>query len=170
VKKRNAKKEKNNLLDTAWMSKYNDDMKTDNTINLIGRIKELASITIVSEMERLGMEGIVTSHGDIIATLMEYEALTMTEIAEKIHRDRSTVTTLVKKLNAIGVTETKKNEQDQRSNLVFLTTKGKELKEGFKEISEKLYDIQFKGVSDEEKEIFRHVLMKMYKNFMEQVE
>ena len=144
-------------------------MRYDNTINLISRIKELAGIIIVSELEKLGIKGIVPSHGDIIVTLMKYGELTMTEIAEKINRDRSTVTTLIKKLNKIGFTATRKNESDQRSNLVFLTTKGKELEEGFKEISEKLYSIQFEGVNEEEKEIFRSVLIKMYNNFNKKV-
>jgi len=144
-------------------------MKYDNTINLISRIRELSGAVIISELEKLGVEGMVPSHGDIIVTLMKHKELTMTEIAEKINRDRSTVTTLIKKLNKVGFTATKKNESDQRSNLVFLTSKGKELEEGFNEISEKLYFIQFEGVKEEEKEIFRSVLIKMYNNFNKNV-
>lgn len=140
-------------------------MKYDNTINLISRIRELANNVIVTELEELGIKGIVPSHGDIIVTLIKHRELTMTEIAEKINRDRSTVTTLVKKLNGIGFTATKKNESDQRSSLVFLTQKGRELEKGFKEISERLYSIQFEGVSEEEREVFRGVLLKMYNNF-----
>jgi DNA-binding MarR family transcriptional regulator len=140
-------------------------MKSDNTIYLISRIKEAASVFIVSELEKLGMKGIVPSHGDIIATLIKHEELTMTEIAKNINRDRSTVTTLIKKLNKIGVTTTKKNEEDQRSSLVYLTTKGKELEEGFRIISERLYDIQFEEVNKEEEENFRCVLEKMNNNF-----
>lgn len=140
-------------------------MKYDNTINLISRIRELANNVIVTELEKLGVKGIVPSHGDIIVTLIKHRELTMTEIAEKINRDRSTVTTLVKKLNTIGFTATKKNERDQRSNFVFLTSKGRELEKGFKEISERLYSIQFEGVSEEEKEVFRSVLLKVYNNF-----
>lgn len=40
-------------LDFTWMSKYNDDIKFDNKINLISRIKVLADIIIVSELEKL---------------------------------------------------------------------------------------------------------------------
>ena len=140
-------------------------MKYDNTINLISRIRELANNVIVTELEKLGVKGVVPSHGDIIVTLIKHRELTMTEIAEKINRDRSTVTTLVKKLNTIGFTATKKNERDQRSNFVFLTPKGRELEKGFKEVSERLYSIQFEGVSEEEREVFRSVLLKVYNNF-----
>lgn len=144
-------------------------MKYDNTINLISRIRELSGSVIVSELEKAGIVGIVPSHGDIIVTLIKHRELTMTEIAERISRDRSTVTTLVKKLNNLGFTDTKKNEMDQRSSLVFLTPKGRELEKGFEEISEKLYSIQYEGITEEEKEIFRGVLMKMYENFSKRV-
>lgn len=144
-------------------------MKYDNTINLISRIRELSGNVIVSELEKAGVAGIVPSHGDIIVTLIKHRELTMTEIAERIKRDRSTVTTLVKKLNKLGFTDTKKNELDQRSSLVFLTPKGRELENGFKEISEKLYSIQYEGVTDEEREVFRRVLVKMHDNFNKRV-
>lgn len=143
-------------------------MRYDNTINLISKIREISSMFIISELEGLGIKGIVPSHGDIIVTLIKHKELTMTEIAEKINKDRSTVTTLVKKLNKIGFTATKKNENDQRSNFVFLTSKGKELEEGFNQISEKLYAIQFDGVTEEEKDIFRKILIKIYNNFKQE--
>lgn len=74
------------MLDDTWISKYNDNIKFDNTINLISRIKELADIIIVSELEKLGEKGIAPSHGDIIVALIKHEELTMTEIAKKINR------------------------------------------------------------------------------------
>ncbi|WP_028856886.1 MarR family winged helix-turn-helix transcriptional regulator [Psychrilyobacter atlanticus] len=143
-------------------------MRYDNTINLISKIREISNMFIISELEKLGIKGIVPSHGDIIVTLIKHKELTMTEIAEKINKDRSTVTTLIKKLNKIGFTATKKNENDQRSNFVFLTSKGKELEEGFNQISERLYDIQFDGVTEEEKDIFRKILIKIYNNFKQE--
>ncbi len=144
-------------------------MKYDNTINLISRIRELSGSVIVSELEKAGIKGVVPSHGDIIVALIKHRELTMTEIAEGINKDRSTVTTLVKKLNKLGFTDTKKNELDQRSSLVFLTPKGRELEKGFEEISEKLYSIQYEGITDEEREVFRRVLIKMHENFNRRV-
>lgn len=144
-------------------------MKYDNTINLISRIRELSGSVIVSELEKAGIKGVVPSHGDIIVALIKHRELTMTEIAEGINKDRSTVTTLVKKLNNLGFTDTKKNELDQRSSLVFLTPKGRELEKGFEEISEKLYSIQYEGITDEDREVFRRVLMKMHENFNRRV-
>ncbi|MTI71671.1 MAG: MarR family transcriptional regulator [Firmicutes bacterium] len=140
-------------------------MNSDNTIHLIGRIKEEANKLIKKELKELGIDNLAPSHGDILAVLFNYEELTKTEIAEKINRDRSTVTTLVNKLLKLRLVDSKENPEDRRSNKIYLTKKGKELKTGFTKISEKLYKIQYKDITEEEREVFRRVLKKMHKNF-----
>ena len=89
----------------------------------------------------------------------------MTEIANNIHRDRSTVTTLINKLINLGYVLSKKDPQDSRSNIIYLTEKGKSFEPYFNEISQSLYEIEYKGISVEEKEIFQSVLKKIYNNF-----
>ncbi|NNU75060.1 MarR family winged helix-turn-helix transcriptional regulator [Clostridium estertheticum] len=139
-------------------------MNTDNTINLIGRIRERANKFLLMELAKLGLKNIAPSHGDILATLFKYEEASMTEISETIHRDRSTVTALVNKLNRLGYVSSKKDTNDNRSSIIYLTEKGKGLKVGFKEISRKLYILEYNGISDEEKEVFRSLLLKVHDN------
>lgn len=140
-------------------------MKIDNSIYLIGRIREKANNFIISELEQLGLTGVVPSHGDILATLFQYDELTMTEISNKIHRDRSTVTTLINKLTKLGFVATKKNPKDNRSNVVYLTQKGREIRPQFKEIGEKLFEKEYAGISEEEREFFLKILNRLLKNF-----
>jgi DNA-binding MarR family transcriptional regulator len=147
------------------MSKYNKNMKTDKTIYLIGRIRERANEFILKELEQIGFNDIAPSHGDILVTLFKHGECTMTDIANSIHRDRSTVTTLVNKLIKLGYIASKKDVNDNRSTIIFLTKKGKDLEPSFKEISQKLYDMEYKGVSEDEKEIFKKILKKIYNNF-----
>jgi DNA-binding MarR family transcriptional regulator len=140
-------------------------MKTDNTINLIGRIREKSNKYLLKEMEKLGLENIALSHADILAALFKYEEATMTEIADTIHRERSTVTTLVSKLIKLGYISSKKDSNDSRSSIIYLTEKGQGLKKGFEEISQKLFEREYEGISDEERMIFQRVLKKIYDNF-----
>jgi DNA-binding MarR family transcriptional regulator len=140
-------------------------MKTDKTIYLIGRIREKANEFILKELELVGFKDIATSHGDILVTLFKHSECTMTDIANSIHRDRSTVTTLVNKLIKLGYVSSKKDSNDSRSTIIFLSEKGKELEPSFKEISQKLYDIEYKGISEDEKEMFGNILEKIYHNF-----
>jgi len=140
-------------------------MKTDKTIYLIGRIREKANEFILKELKQVGFKDIAPSHGDILATLFQHGECTMTDIANSIHRDRSTVTTLVSKLIKLGYISSKKDASDNRSTIIFLTEKGEELEPSFKDISQKLYDIEYKDISEDEKEIFKNILEKIYNNF-----
>lgn len=140
-------------------------MRTDNSIYLIGRIREKSHAFLLKELEQIGLKDIAPSHGDILATLLEHKELPMTEIANRIHRDRSTVTALVNKLMKLGYVSSRKDPEDNRTTFVFLTQKGKELENSFKEISEKLYEIEYQGVSEEEKVIFKKILERINDNF-----
>jgi DNA-binding MarR family transcriptional regulator len=139
-------------------------MKMDNSIQIIGRIREKANDFIMDEMKKLGCDDLVPSHGDILASLFRCGELTMTEISESIYRERSTVTTLVNKLVKLGFVKTKKNPEDSRYIIVYLTQKGKELKPYFYSISKKMYEIEYQGISDDEKIIFNELLNKIHNN------
>lgn len=137
----------------------------DNTVHLVSKLNYLMKQFIVSELEKQGIDEIVPSHGDIIASLLKNDSLTMNELAIKIGKDPSTVTTLVKKLIALGYTKVEKDFKDKRASRVSLTLKGKELKEIFFEISENIFNKQYLNIDDNEKDVFRKVLEKMIENF-----
>lgn len=139
-------------------------MNIDNSIKLINMIRQEANNFLLKELKKIGLENIAPSHGDIFFVLFKHSELTMTEIANKINRDRSTVTTLVKKLMKLGYLTEKTNPEDRRSSIIFLTQKGKGLKDDFKEISKKLYQIEYEGITKEEKELFLKLLNKIYSN------
>lgn len=140
-------------------------MKADNTISLIGRVREQANRLIVQELKDRGHKGLAPSHGNILAVLLSKGEMTKTEISNAIGRDRSTVTVLLKKLKQNGYIATRVNDEDSRSAIVYLTEKGESFRKGFTEISEKIYDIQFKGMTEEQIEQFKACLEIVYKNF-----
>lgn len=140
-------------------------MKTDATIHYMSRIREKVNEKIQSELEKAGAVGLVPSHGDLLMALYEREALTMTELADRIHRDRSTVTTLIGKLKRLGYVEVRKNPEDARSNCVYLTTKGRALHPIFIEISQALYEREYQGINEEDQKLFLKLLEKVYANF-----
>lgn len=140
-------------------------MKADNTLYLIGKVRAMINQFIISELKKKGINGIVPSHGNIILSLLRNKSLTMSELADEIGKDPSTITTLVKKLNDFGYTQMIKDEKDKRVNRVLLTSKGKELEEAFVIISEEIHNKQYNNISNSDKEIFRQVLIKMISNF-----
>lgn len=140
-------------------------MEMDNTIHLIAKVNALSSDMILSELKKNSISGIVTSHGDIIVSLLRNESLRMSELSEKIGKDASTVTALIKKLNKLGYTYSVQDETDKRITRVGLTSEGKSLEGVFQLVSEKLFNTQYKDIAKEEIEVFRSVLKQMVINF-----
>lgn len=140
-------------------------MNTRDAISLISKIREKSNKLIEREMSQNGIEGIVTSHGDIIYALFKNERMTMAEIANKIGRDKSTVTALIDKLVKLGYVIKERDTQDTRVVYVTLTKKGYELEPIFEAVSAKLLEVFYLGISEEEKEKLTKILNKIYSNF-----
>lgn len=140
-------------------------MNTRDAISLISKIREKSNKLIETEMSQNGIEGIVTSHGDIIYALFKNKRMTMAEIANKIGRDKSTVTALIDKLVKIGYVIKERDTEDTRVVYVTLTEKGYELEPIFEAVSAKLLEVFYLGISEEEKEELTKILNKIYSNF-----
>jgi len=147
------------------ISNYNAVMESRDVISLISKIREKVNRFIGSEMVKYGIEGIATSHGDIIYALFKTPRLTMADISKKINKDKSTVTALVDKLVRLGYVTKERNVKDTRVVYVALTEKGRELEPIFEVISQQLLDVFYLDISDKEKEDLLHVLKRIYGNF-----
>lgn len=142
-------------------------MKTDNTLKLFSKLTASAHELINSELLLLGHGAIAPSHGEILIALYCNGELSMQDIALRIHRTPSTVTTLVNKLITLGYVTTAKCCNDSRSTTVSLTELGRGLQPQFMAISAKIYHKYYAGFSHEEYEIFRILLEKMYNQVCE---
>lgn len=140
-------------------------MKNDDSIYLIGRIHERVHDYLMQELAKNGITDFYPSHGDIISVLYTHGDLYMTELAQRIHRDRSTVTTLVKKMVKEEYVSTREDDKDRRFTIVSLTEKGRLLKPVFFKISEEMITKEYNGISEDEQEAFRMLLRKVFDNF-----
>ncbi|EHS58707.1 transcriptional regulator [Paenibacillus sp. Aloe-11] len=90
--------------------------------------------------------------------LYQKDGLSIKELTQKISRQQPTVTVLVDKLVKLGYVERKKEGEDSRVTLIYLTNKGKELEPVFEVISNKLKETIYGGLKDEEKEQLEYLL------------
>ncbi len=139
-------------------------MKPEAILGLVSAIREKANKSIVQYLKDEGIEDVAPSHGAILAMLYQHGNLTMSELAQHIKRDNSTVTTLVAKLEAAGYVEKIKNPEDRRITNICLTGKGSSLQPVFDSISKKLIQTIYQDFSDLEKEILIRLLEKILKN------
>lgn len=137
----------------------------DNTLFMMGSVVAEMNAFLVSRLHAAGVDDLATSHGDILAALYESEQATMSELAQRIRRDPSTVTALVNKLRKLGYVEVRKSDADKRVSIVRLSEKGKGFKSLFGEISEELAEKQAKALSSEEREQLRVILQKLHDEY-----
>lgn len=130
-------------------------------LSLISRILDKGNRFIIDQFEANGIEGLVPSHGDILAVLYACEKSTMKDIAEKIHRTKPTVTVLVDKLEKLGYVCREKSTDDSRVTFIMLTDKGKSFKPVFENISRDLNNMLYNNLSDDESELIDKLLEKM---------
>ncbi|MFD0696556.1 MarR family winged helix-turn-helix transcriptional regulator [Paenibacillus sp. GCM10027628] len=140
-------------------------MKSSDAISLISKIRGKVNRFIEAELVKYGIDGIGTSHGDIIYALFKKPRLTMAEISKGINKDKSTVTALVDKLVRLGYVTKERDKEDTRVVYVALTQKGSELKPIFESLSIELLDVFYLNISEKEKGDLLHVLKKIYNNF-----
>ena len=114
------------------------------------RLRSLGNELIVDGLRQRGADGIVPSHGDIVHVLLHTESCSMSELARRIGRTKSTVTVLVRKLEQAGYVRRERDASDARGVRISLTVRGKALEPAFQEISDRLESLIRERLSDDE--------------------
>ena len=77
----------------------------------------------------------------VLLILWENDSVTVNEITSKLYLNTNTVSPLLKRMEAAHLIERKRSKSDERSVLIELTLKGKELKTVASEVPDKLLQV-----------------------------
>lgn len=100
----------------------------------------------------------------LIDLLWNQGPMSQQSIADKMQKDKNSVTKLVDGLEAKGFVVRRKDENDRRSNLLILTQKAEGMKESAKEKGISVLDKMLEGISEEELKSFLATLNKLNAN------
>ena len=140
-------------------------MDINSSISLLSCIHSITADFLIEKLKERGFPDFASSHGNILFQLSVNEKMTMGDLAEKINRDKSTTTVLVRKLESEGFTRGEPDPADKRSRIIFLTEKGKQFNSIAQELSKELLDTFYKDFTEEEKSTFLGFLLKIKNNF-----
>ena len=140
-------------------------MDVNSSISLLSHIHTITADFITEKLKERGFPDFASSHGNILFQLSVNEKMTMGELAEKINRDKSTTTVLVRKLESEGFITGDPDPADKRSRIIYLTEKGKQFNNTAMELSKELLETFYRGFSEEEKNLFFQSLLKVKENF-----
>ena len=125
-------------------------MKHQAILNYASRLREAGNAFILDELEKVGLKDIAPSHGIVMHLLFEAGELNMSQLALRARRTKSTLTTLVTKLEKSGYVERLPDPTDSRGVKVRLTDKGKSLEPAFIAISDGLQNLILSKLTEDE--------------------
>ena len=134
-------------------------------MSLISRIHSDSADFLTKRLAAKGLPNFATSHGFILFQLAQYGTLTMSELAHRVNRDKSTLTVLIRKLSDEGFVHISDSPHDHRSRIITLTQKGHAYTDITSELSRELAATFFSGFSNQEQHHFCQFLERIHRNF-----
>ena len=100
----------------------------------------------------------------LIDILWNQGEMTQQQLADKLQKDKNSVTKLVDAIEKKGFVIRKQNPHDRRANTLVLTEKANELKPGAKQKGISILDQILEGISEDELRSFLSTLRKLNAN------
>ena len=114
--------------------------------------------------KRMGKIGVHKGMIPLMKMLYCEDGVSQQTLCENIQVDKANVTRMLKRLETNGTIERRENPADGRSNLIYLTQKGKEMQPKFHAILVDWSEILTKGIDEDKKEMLRFLLKKCITN------
>ncbi len=140
------------------------DINESNFLYIITNIRQRLFKFLDNELAKKDIKGIAPSYGDILFVLDQKGSLTMQEVAKHTIKDKSTISSVINKLEAGGFISKERDSLDGRYTNLTLTEKAKKLRPVLFGISSKMNENLFKGFTAEEKTMLFQLMGKVYKN------
>lgn len=140
------------------------EVNQSNFLFVLSKIRQKQFTWLEAEMSRSGISDISPSYGDVLFVLDVKGPLTLLEIAEGTKKDKSTVSSVVKRLEEAGYVTKEKGEGDGRFVKIKLTPKAKKVRAKLMNISQAMNEKLFDGFTEKEKKTLYSLMDKLYGN------
>jgi MarR family transcriptional regulator, organic hydroperoxide resistance regulator len=140
------------------------EINESNFLYIITNIRQRLFKFLDNELAKKDIKGIAPSYGDILFVLDQKGPITMQEVARHTIKDKSTISSVINKLEAGGFILKERDTSDGRYTNLTLTEKAKRLRPVLFEISKKMNAKLFEGFSEKEKQTLFSLMEKVFKN------
>jgi MarR family transcriptional regulator, organic hydroperoxide resistance regulator len=132
-------------------AKPGGQMKTQREAGfLISRINRLSRRTLARKMKEYGIDRINPAQGRIMFVLWRNESIPIGELAKKTSLKKSTMTSMLDRLEKSGHVTRVRSGKDRRQILIQRTEKDKNLEKAYVQVSQDMEKLVLKGFSEKE--------------------
>ncbi|MBN2238645.1 MAG: MarR family transcriptional regulator [Dehalococcoidales bacterium] len=129
---------------------------------LISKIKQISERIFDKKLKSYNINDLNPAQGRIIYSLLKNDNITITELACKTALGKTTLTSMLDRLERGGFIERKNDGHDRRKVIVALSEKSKSLEELHAAVSQEMTVLFYDGLSetriDEFEAVLRHIL------------
>ena len=111
-----------------------------------------------------GIDAFNGAQGRILYILWQNESIPITELSEKTGLAKTTLTSMLDRLEVLGLVQRVYDKTDRRRILITVSEKARQLQNEYDEVSVKMDEIYYQGFSDEEILQFEGYLLRVLEN------
>lgn len=128
-----------------------------------GKVSMAINRKLFRNFKKQGIE-ITPEQWTVLAYLWEKDGVSQQKLCDATFKDKPSMTRLIDNIEKLGLVERKAHRNDRRSNLVFLTTKGKEIEEKANTAVYETMESALKGLNEKDIEQVRRLLKIVFDN------
>ena len=134
---------------------------------LINQIQKISSRKFNELLKEKNIDEFNGSQGVILYSLWNNKELTIKEIGKITGLAKTSLTSMLDRMEEKGLIRRKDNSEDKRSIKIMLTDKAKELEKDYNDISNKMSNVFYKKFSDKEINEIENYLERIISNLEE---
>ena len=133
---------------------------------LISKIKQISGRIFDKKLKRYGIGDLNTAQGRIIFSLWQHDNMPITELARQTALGKTTLTSMLDRLERSGYIVRKVDAKDKRKTLVALTEKSKSLEVRHEAVSKEMTSLFYDGLSEKQIDEFENMLKHILSNLV----
>ena len=129
----------------------------------MAKIRQVGGRIAERMLKDYGIE-INSAQGRIMFALWQGDGISINELAKKTQLKKSTLTSMLDRLETMGYVKRQRSKKDRRKILIKRTNKDKNLESRYVELSQEITKLFYKGFSKNEIDRFENDLAKILDN------
>lgn len=131
---------------------------------LLAKVHQLSSRRFAKKLKHYGLDELNPAQGRILFVLWQEDNLPISELAKRTSLGKSTLTSMLDRLEAQGFVIRAPSPADRRAIFVRRTDKGESFREAFLAVSAEMIDEWYRGFAPDERQRFEESLRRILTN------
>lgn len=131
---------------------------------LIAKIHQLGGRIFAKKLKQYQLTEINPAQGRIMFPLWQKDEISIHELSKATLLGKSTLTTMLNRLEDEGYLKRVPSEKDRRKTLIKLTEKTQKLQEKYVPVSSEMNELFYHGLTEQEKDEFDRYLERILEN------